>query len=111
MGILTDYVQKNFMDSNITVYNLAHMVHITPSYCTRIFRPAYGCEPAGICAAATGAVGPESAGAGVYHGPGGKTGRIYLYSDHAENFETIPGKITCNCRLALGRQLPFLRGR
>lgn len=42
VGILTDYVQKNFMDSNITVYNLAHMVHITPSYCTRIFRRHMG---------------------------------------------------------------------
>lgn len=36
--ILMDYVREHYTDPNITVYQLAEMVGITPSYCTRVFR-------------------------------------------------------------------------
>lgn len=36
--ILMDHVRGHYTDPNITVYQLAEMVGITPSYCTRVFR-------------------------------------------------------------------------
>lgn len=40
--ILMEYVKTNYSDPSITVYRLADMVGITPSYCSRVFRKFIG---------------------------------------------------------------------
>ena len=37
-----DYVRENFRDPDVTVASVADRVHLTPTYCSKVYREVYG---------------------------------------------------------------------